>query len=110
MTKGKNELFEKELQESSLMFKTLSHPARLSILKYLSETDVCITGDICDELPLSRTTVTQHLKELKDSGLIQGQISGSRVKYCIDHEKVKKLKELFNDFIKKIDKCKKHNC
>jgi DNA-binding transcriptional ArsR family regulator len=78
---AKKELFTKDLQESSAFFKALGHPARLAILQYLAETKVCMTGDISDELPLSRTTVNQHLKELKDLNLISGEISGAKVNH-----------------------------
>ena len=72
----KTELFDKQLQDCAEYFKALAHPARLQILKYLAVTKTCITGDISDELPLSRTTVNQHLAELKKADLIQGHVSG----------------------------------
>lgn len=71
MVKSKTELFEPEVQESAELFKALAHPARIAILKYLAETRTCITGDISDELPLSRSTVNQHLDELKKQGLLR---------------------------------------
>ncbi len=64
--------------------KALSHPARISILKLLAQKQTCVCGDIVDELPLSQSTVSQHLKELKEAGLIKGEIEGARVCYCID--------------------------
>ncbi|MFZ1688252.1 MAG: metalloregulator ArsR/SmtB family transcription factor [Flavobacteriales bacterium] len=64
--------------------KALGHPARVAILKYLARQRSCVCGDIVDELPLSQSTVSQHLKELKEAGLIQGDIDGARVCYCID--------------------------
>ena len=70
----KKELFENDLQEIAQFAKVISHPARLAILKYLAETKTCISGDISDHIPLSRTTVSQHLKELKSIGLIKGEI------------------------------------
>jgi len=73
MAYNKSELFSTELQTCSTLFKALGHPARLAILEYLAETKTCITGDLADEIPLGRTTVNQHLKELKDAGLIQVQ-------------------------------------
>ena len=66
--------------------KALSHPARIAILKLLLEKQSCICGDIVDELPLSQSTVSQHLKELKQAGLIKGEIDGPRVCYCINKE------------------------
>jgi ArsR family transcriptional regulator len=64
--------------------KALSHPARIAIIKLLAKRQTCICGDIVDELPLSQSTVSQHLKELKNAGLIKGEIDGPRVCYCID--------------------------
>ena len=75
----KKEHFDPELQELALLAKALSHPARLAILQYLAKTKTCISGNITDYIPLSRTTVSQHLKELKDLGLIQGEVDGLKV-------------------------------
>ena len=69
--------------------KALAHPARIAILKLLAKKQSCICGDIVDELPLSQSTVSQHLKELKEAGLIKGDIDGARVCYCIDDEEWK---------------------
>jgi len=66
--------------------KALSHPARVAIIKLLLQKQTCICGDIVDELPLSQSTVSQHLKELKESGLIKGDIDGAKVCYCIDEK------------------------
>jgi DNA-binding transcriptional ArsR family regulator len=66
--------------------KALGHPARVAILKLLARKQACICGDIVDELPLSQSTISQHLKELKEAGLIQGEIEGSRVCYCINQK------------------------
>ena len=73
--------------------KALAHPARVAILRLLLERKACICGDIVDELPLSQSTVSQHLKELKEAGLIKGDIDGKKVCYCID-EKVWKQAQL----------------
>ena len=99
----KSDQFTKELQDLAKMAKVLSHPARLMILKYLAEKKVCISGDITDEIPLSRTTVSQHLKELKNSGLIQGSIDGLKVNYCLNPDEVNKLKKNLDVFFKEID-------
>jgi DNA-binding transcriptional ArsR family regulator len=95
----KVELFEKDLQKTAGIFKALGHPARLAILKYLAETKVCISGDISNELPLSRTTVNQHLKELKEIGLIRGEIEGVRVNYCINDVKMNQAKKVLEKFL-----------
>jgi len=90
---AKVELFEQDLQDSALLFKALGHPARLAILNYLAQTRVCISGDISNELPLSRTTVKQHLTELKNAGLIKGEISGVKTNYCLNTCAVEKLEQ-----------------
>ncbi|MBN1181345.1 MAG: winged helix-turn-helix transcriptional regulator [Bacteroidales bacterium] len=107
---SKIELFEKELQDTALLFKALAHPARLAILKYLAEAKVCISGDISNELPLSRTTVNQHLKELKEIGLIQGEIEGVKVNYCLNQTSVKNLVKVLSGFFENFDCCKKTDC
>ena len=103
MAYTKSELFSPELQSCSTLFKALAHPARLAILKYLAETKTCITGDIADEIPLGRTTVNQHLKELKDAGLIQGTTEGAKTCYCLSPENICELKKLVEKFISEIN-------
>lgn len=102
MVVSKTELFDEALQEKANLFKALSHPARLQILLYLAKARTCISGDISDDLPLSRTTVNQHLKELKDVGLIKGHVEGVRMKYCLDGEKVKQMKNVLSAFLDEI--------
>ncbi|MBL7928436.1 MAG: winged helix-turn-helix transcriptional regulator [Bacteroidia bacterium] len=88
--------------------KAMAHPARVAILRLLAEKKTCICGDIVDELPLSQSTVSQHLKELKESGLIKGDIEGASVCYCLDTDNIIKasaeLVDLFNA-LKKSAKC-----
>ena len=82
--------------------KALAHPARISILKLLIKKQACICGDIVDELPLSQSTVSQHLKELKEAGLIQGDIDGATVCYCINEKEWKAaqlwLNQIFDSY------------
>jgi len=99
----KKEVFENDLQEISRFAKAISHPARLSILRYLSETKTCISGDISDYLPLSRSTVAQHLNELKSLDLIHGEIDGLKINYCLCGSTIEKYKAMFNSFFDKID-------
>ncbi len=106
----KVELFEKDLQETSLLFKALAHPARLAILKYLVETEVCMSGDISEELPLSRTTINQHLKELKNAGLIRGSIDGVKMNYCLHPQNAKIAIDKMNTFFEKIKPSIIKNC
>ncbi|MBK7883351.1 MAG: winged helix-turn-helix transcriptional regulator [Chitinophagaceae bacterium] len=77
--------------------KALSHPARVAILKLLIQKQACICGDIVNELPLSQSTVSQHLKELKEAGLIKGDIEGAKVCYCIDEKEWNTAKNLLNE-------------
>jgi predicted transcriptional regulator len=81
--------------------KALGHPARIAILKFLASENACFCGEIVDELPIAQATVSQHLKELKDAGLIQGSIEPPKVKYCIDPDNWKKAKNLFDNFLMK---------
>ncbi len=75
--------------------KALAHPARVAILKILIKRNTCVCGDIVDELPLSQSTVSQHLKELKAAGLIKGDIEGVKVCYCIDDEEMTRIQDAF---------------
>ena len=94
----KKEIFEKDLQDIAEFCRVISHPARLAILRYLAETKSCISGDISDKLPLGRTTVSQHLKELKALGLIHGEIDGLKVNYCLCSSTIEKYLRLFDEF------------
>jgi DNA-binding transcriptional ArsR family regulator len=78
--------------------KAVSHPARVAILRLLMKKEACICGEIVDELPLSQSTISQHLKELKAAGLIKGDIDGKKVCYCIDEKEWKKAEHLIRDF------------
>jgi DNA-binding transcriptional ArsR family regulator len=78
--------------------KALAHPARVAILQLLIKKQACICGDIVDELPLSQSTVSQHLKELKEAGLIKGDIDGVKVCYCIDEKEWANAKTYLNQF------------
>ena len=99
MVTAKTTLFDEGLQVKANLFKVLAHPARLQILQFLAETKTCISGDISEELPLGRTTVNQHLKELKKAGLIQGQVEGVKTNYCLDYEKIEEMKNLLSGFL-----------
>jgi DNA-binding transcriptional ArsR family regulator len=77
--------------------KALAHPARIAILKLLARKNACICGDIVEELPLSQSTVSQHLKELKEAGLIKGEIEGVKICYCIDEAEWKKARQVMDE-------------
>lgn len=110
MAYAKTQLFDNELNTLSKTFKALGHPARLAILQYLAETKICITGDICHELPLSRTTINQHLKELKEVGMIKGQIEGAKVNYCLCAENVELFEKTLSIFVSKLKNSDIQNC
>ena len=91
----KEEFLQKE-QDLAAFAKALSHPARIAILKVLAQKNECICGEIVDVLPLAQSTVSQHLKELKNAGLIDGTIDGPRSCYCINWKAFSAFKEEFN--------------
>jgi Predicted transcriptional regulators len=82
--------------------KAMGHPTRIEILRFLASMDSCYFGDIHNELPIAKATVSQHLKELKDAGLIHGEIETPKVKYCIHIENWAKAKEMFQTFFQDI--------
>ncbi|MBL7888055.1 MAG: winged helix-turn-helix transcriptional regulator [Bacteroidia bacterium] len=92
--------FDKDEIKAAEIAKALSHPARVAIIKFLAEQKSCICNDIVEQLPLSQSTVSQHLKELKNAGLIKGEIDGPRVCYCIDMDNWKIAKNVFSDLFK----------
>jgi len=110
MVISKTILFDAELQERANLFKALSHPARLQILQFLAQSKTCITGDISDHFPLGRTTVNQHLKELKEAGLISGHMKGAKIVYCLDYEKVKKMEIILTGLLTEIQLPKDFSC
>uniref|UniRef100_A0A7V3E898 ArsR family transcriptional regulator n=1 Tax=Ignavibacterium album TaxID=591197 RepID=A0A7V3E898_9BACT len=85
--------------------KALSHPARIRILKILNETNSCIVGTLVDKLPLAQATVSQHLKELKRVGLIEGEIDGPKVCYCLNTKSLAKAKSALDKLFTKIGCC-----
>jgi DNA-binding transcriptional ArsR family regulator len=95
---NKADKFDDSLQVLARYSKVISHPARLAILKYLAETRTSISGDISDFIPLSRTTVSQHLSELRNAGLIRAEINGMKINYYPDIKGLKKFNKLFRKF------------
>jgi DNA-binding transcriptional ArsR family regulator len=90
----KTEEFTKSQNELASLTKALGHPARIAIIQFLIKRKSCVCGDIVDELPLSQSTVSQHLSELKKAGLIKGDIEGPSVCYCIDEKAWSKAQKL----------------
>ncbi|MBT8260325.1 MAG: winged helix-turn-helix transcriptional regulator [Flavobacteriaceae bacterium] len=87
-----------ETEELATFAKALGHPTRIKILNHLDNTSCCYTGDLMEVLPLAQSTISQHLKELKAAGLIQGTVNPPKIKYCINQENWIKAKSLFNEF------------
>ena len=95
MGASKADFFSDTQNELATLFKALSHPARVAIIEYLLKVDTCICGDIVNELPLAQPTVSQHLKELKNAGIIKGSIDGTSICYCINEVTLKKFEAYF---------------
>ena len=87
----------REDEQLAALAKALGHPLRVRILRILASRDVCVCGDLVDELPIAQSTVSQHLKILKEAGLVQCEIDGPRVCYCVKEPALEKLKELVAD-------------
>ncbi|MEP0713354.1 metalloregulator ArsR/SmtB family transcription factor [Algoriphagus sp.] len=94
----KSELFTERQNEIALFAKAFSHPARVAILEHLFQMDTCVCGDLVTQIGLAQPTISQHLKELKQLGLIKGNIEGTSVCYCIHRENWNKMKQILNDF------------
>lgn len=103
----KTEEFTKAQNDLAVVAKAFGHPARIAILQFLIKSKSCVCGDIVDELPLSQSTVSQHLKELKNAGLIKGDIDGPSVCYCIDEKAWTKAKKIVGELF---DSFKGSNC
>lgn len=95
MGASKTDLFTKEQNRMATIAKALGHPARVAILEILLETNTCIVGSLVDELGLAQATISQHLKELKQAGIIQGTITGTSVCYCINPQTWKETRDVF---------------
>lgn len=104
----KTEHFTGKQNSIATLTKAWGHPARIAIMEYLIKVDTCICGDIVNELPLAQPTISQHLKELKNAGLIKGSIEGNSICYCIDEKAIRKLQDYFANFSIKLEK--KNNC
>ena len=98
MTNNKSSEFPSELQDFAVIANALSHPARLALIKLLGEKKEIKTGNISDDLPLARPTVSRHLKVLKEAGIIKGNIDGLKIHYCLDMIVLERYRKLFSDF------------
>jgi len=99
----KTEIFSDKQNKLATLFKALGHPARVAILQHIIKSNTCICGDLVDELGLAQPTISQHLKELKNAGLIQGTIEGTSVCYCIDPKVWKQCKVALDSFFVSYD-------
>ena len=102
MAISKKDRFKSEDALLADVLKALSHPARIRILKILTDMNVCMCGDIVAQMPLSQATVSQHLKELKRVGLIKGEIDGPKVCYCVDNKALRMVKLKFDELFSRI--------
>lgn len=105
----KTEQFTERQNQIAIVLKALAHPARIAIMDYLLKVDSCICGDIVNVLPLAQPTVSQHLKELKNAGLIKGTIEGTAICYCVDEDGLDILRS-YTSFINEQIIVKKNNC
>jgi DNA-binding transcriptional ArsR family regulator len=105
MVLSKADLFDQEEVYIANLAKALSHPVRIKILQILNEKNVCMCGEIVELLPLAQSTVSQHLKELKKAGLIQGDVDGPKICYCLNESVIVKARELFTKLFKSIKCC-----
>lgn len=106
----KKEAFGKKEQELAAFAKAISHPARIAILKVLAQRAECICGDIVEELPLAQSTVSQHLKELKHAGLIEGTVDGPRSCYCINWKAFERFNADMNSLFTRLKKDQERSC
>ena len=101
--------YTKQQEQLARFAKALGHPARIAIMHFLAKRDTCYFGAIHEELPIAKATVSQHLKELKDAGLIQGEVETPKVKYCINRDNWMLATRLFDEFFGQFV-CKKGGC
>ncbi len=99
-------MFDQRINEVARIAKVLAHPARISILKYISEQDGCICNDLVDEIGLSQATISQHLTVIGNEGLLKGTFTGKKKSYCLNIERFEELQMLLNSFLNKT----KSNC
>jgi len=98
MGRSKKQVFSADQNRLADLAKALGHPARIAILEFLARSNACMCGDIVEKLPLSQSTISQHLRELKNVGLVKGDIEGTRVCYCIDNRALEQARRLMDKF------------
>ena len=106
----KTDLFTQVQNQIAVAAKAFDHPARVAIIQFLLKSNACINGDLVQELGLAQATISQHLRELKDIGIIQGTIEGSRVSYCINPQRWSEIRNQFNEIFNQFDAPEKEEC
>lgn len=103
-------LFTEEQNKMAQLAKAIAHPARIAILEHMIKTKSCINGDLVLEIGLAQATISQHLRELKEAGIIQGTIEGNRVNYCIHPENWNEIRTIFHSFFDSFSNCTSPKC
>lgn len=106
----RTDLFSEAQNQIALAAKAFDHPARVAIIQYLLRSNACINGDLVQELGLAQATISQHLRELKDIGIIQGTIDGSRVSYCINPVRWQEIKSQFDEMFNQYNPAQNDCC
>ncbi|MEG9328349.1 metalloregulator ArsR/SmtB family transcription factor [Salinimicrobium catena] len=106
----KKDLFTSQQNELAALAKAFAHPARIAIIDYLLKSETCINGDLVQELGLAQATISQHLRELRDSGIIKGSIEGSSICYCLDPIRWKEVDSQFSNLFSRLSEPAKGDC
>ncbi len=104
MSSNRNQIITEQQHEIALIAKALSHPVRIYVLELLLKQTCCYSGDLSEVLPIAKSTLSQHLKELKKANLIQGEIEPPKIKYCLNHQTWSTARELFQHFFEQTEK------
>jgi DNA-binding transcriptional ArsR family regulator len=105
----KTDYFTDNQNEIATLAKALGHPARVAIVEYLAEKNECVCGKIVEILPLAQPTVSQHLIELKNAGIIKGEVEGNSICYCIDKDMIEKIEIYFSEMLAKLKNVKENS-
>lgn len=106
----RSELFTDAQNELALAAKVLAHPARIAIIEFLLQSNSCINGELVNKLGLSQATISQHLRELKEAGILQGSIEGTRVNYCINPIRWTQIQDKFHGFFNRFQPPSSNEC
>lgn len=110
MGASKSDQFSEEHNQLAMWMKAMGHPARVAIIEFLLKANQCICSDIVDELPLSQPTVSQHLKELKQAGIIQGNVEGTAICYCLNPETMKQIRQRISGISDRLEEKQGSSC